>query len=492
MPARLTLLRPLALLTVFALLLLAAAPARAQGPAGGSGADAEARIARWMSDTIVDLLAQNCLGPEVGRPLTASVYGLPASEPRFGAVDRERLGDLVLRGVRAARPRLDVSALAAAGALAPVLEVGDAGRLAEALSQLGTSALPVVLRARRPAPDVARLEVVVHARGPGGIYRCNRSTALAVSLDDLSPVPDARSGDDLLTPAGANAVLLDTLAGRLGTDPISLTVDAPPCALADRLAEGFRDAYARRAAANRSTLGSAAEPALPDILATDADVDAEGKGEGEGATRLALRYRPRPAPSGVVDLTVTAGESNRETVRRSVAVAVPGGALASCRDPAPASRSDPGADQRPDRPVNVTNGLNACGAIVSLDVSPASAGVGDALSVRARVRGCEPALFARAPDKLTPIPTAIFDRREGPDGSTLYEASPSATNRLVVLENDAVGTHRVGLLCGCAAGDREDLIDRFGRLDPLLRGEGGEGRLPDGTAYAFRAFERVE
>ncbi|WP_167591829.1 hypothetical protein [Jiella endophytica] len=343
-----------ALRAVMALLLAGAMAASSLEAARAAGADdtldlIEARL----RDTVADVLTRNCIGLKEPRPFTVTFYGLPIGDPHFTQNDRQRVNDLVLRGLREARRvAVDVSAAADAGALAPISGLGtqDQNQLATALSRLGSSTLPIVLKATRPEPGVARIDMSVFARGADGAYGCNRSIAFNLALDTLEPMADSRSPRDYLTLEGAYRAALDTLAPRLKSLPgVYLKSSADPgCAYLDRAAERFQDAYYGADQLNVSS--GLAGRNLPDLLLGE-------PAEGDETAILDLAFTVPSQPADTLDILASLRSKGRLLSRQRFSVAAESGEFDACRMvPEAVNEPQPDTVDTPDPTPTASNG----------------------------------------------------------------------------------------------------------------------------------------
>ena len=298
-----------------------------------------------LRDTVADILTRNCIGPSEPRPFTVTFYGLPLGDPHFTANDRQRINEIVLRGLREARRvAVDVSAAADAGALAPISGLGerDQNQLATALSRLGSSTLPIVLRATRPEPGVARIDLALFARGADGAYGCNRSIAFNLELDTIEPRGDSRSPRDYLTLDGAFRVALNTLSPRLKSLPgIYLNVTQnPACSYLDRAAERFQDAYYSTGSMDFSAARQTRD--LPDLL-LGAPLD------GSDAATLSLAFTVPRQPADTLDILASLQAGGRLLSSQRFSVAAEADEFDACRQ-APQRAEEP--QRRPDRPAD--------------------------------------------------------------------------------------------------------------------------------------------
>ncbi|MCE7030761.1 hypothetical protein [Jiella avicenniae] len=290
--------------------------------------DTLALIEERLRDTVADVVTRNCIGPEEARPYTVTFYGLPIADPHFSANDRQRINQLVLTGLREARRvAVDVSAAGDAGALAPIAGLGspDQNQLATALDRLGSSTLPIVLKASRPEPGVARIDLSVFARGAGGAYGCNRSIAFNLALDSLEPRPDSRSSRDYLTLEGAYSLALQALAPRLksASGVYVKGEKKPDCAFLDRAVERFQDSYY---GTGQMDFGAGrVDRDLPDLLLGEPAAD------GDAAT-LELAFTVPDQPDDTLDILASLQSRGRLLSRQRFSVAAETEEFDACRE----------------------------------------------------------------------------------------------------------------------------------------------------------------
>ncbi|MCQ0989165.1 hypothetical protein [Jiella marina] len=539
---------------VIMLVLSAPLVAGVNGTARAQGTDDTlALIEDRLQNTVADILTRNCIGPGEPRPFTVTFYGLPFTDPHFSQNDRERINQTVLTGLREARRvSIDVSAAENAGALAPISgqDASDRTALANALSRLGSSTLPIVLKATRPEPNIARLDMAVFARGAEGAYGCNRSITFNLDLGTLEPVRDSRGFRDYVTLDGAYGMALDSLAPRLkGVTGIWLDTQTDnSCPYISRAVSRFEDAYYGNGQVNFSA--GLTDRNLPDFLL-------EEPGEGDGAATLALKYSVPEGVENTLDLLVSLTAKGRVLSRQRFSVAAETQDLDACR-PAPATAdatpvdggevppTDPqnaadtgqagdGADRvastgNPDEPggapdvardgtVNSVpqpiddpdatepgedlatldqSSAPACqerGEILDFTVGPRIARTGDRLSLRGLVRQCQPVFFAYASGKVTPVPLRIFELGSQPSGAISYESSPETKIKLYLEEQDPVGLNKIVLFCSsCVVNPAQsDLVEWLrGVRDRLASDQrSGAATLPNGVGYAFGSVEKV-
>ncbi|MCB8838421.1 hypothetical protein [Aurantimonas sp. VKM B-3413] len=441
--------------------------------AAADGPDAAKEIRQALDRTLIDVFTSGCIGADQNSPYSVSFYGLPLADPHFSGNDRSRLNSLVLSAINGTEAKLNVSPVENAGALAPISSGGEADReaLARALSQLGTSTLPMVLKATRPTPETARLELVVFARDGSGAYRCSRSVTQSVGLADLGPADSAVSSTDFVTLDGAYRLALGDMAPLFADlDTLRLETSVPQtCAFFDRAADRFQDAYYRSGTLDFGagrTVGR-----LPALAAPQADD--RSKAGGETDALLSLRFTVPSDTPGALDLLVTFLKDKRLHYRRSYQVATDGASLETCTAP-------PACVER--------------GEIVDFSVGPALTRTGDKLSVRASVRQCQPVFFAVAGGRATPIPLQIFDLLPGPDGTTIYRADPETRHALIIEESDPIGAHRLGLICSsCTPEPAREVLGRWlSTIRDDLAGDAPDpiAKMPDGVGYAIGTFEK--
>ena len=457
-------------LLLFAAMALASLPtaAAAETPSGATAA-----IRQALDRALIDIFTSGCVGPEEARPYSVSFYGLPVADPHFSGNDRNRLNTLVLSAITGAEAKLNVSPVENAGALAPIASGGEADRaaLARVLSQLGTSTLPMVLKATRPTPDAARLDLVVFARDRTGAYRCSRSVTESVGLADLTPTAASASSTDFVTLDGAYRLALGELAPLLADiDTLRLDTSVPQaCAYFDRATDRFQDAYYRSGTLDVGA-GRTVGP-LPALAAPQSGDQPQAAGEADAV--LSLRFTVPSDTPGALDLLVTVLKDKRLHYRRSFQVATDGASLDSCMAP-------PACVER--------------GEIVDFSVGPALTRTGDKLAVRASVRQCQPVFFEIAGGRATPIPLQVFDLLPGPGGATIYRADPKTRQALIVQDGDPVGTHRLGLFCSSCQSDPAQ--ESLGRWLSAIRADLAAGapdridRTENGVGYAIGTFEK--
>ncbi|NDW02925.1 hypothetical protein [Jiella pacifica] len=329
--------------------------------ASGAAARAEesgdtlALIEERLRDTVADVVTRNCIGPSEAKPYTVTFYGLPINDPHFSANDRQRINQLVLTGLREARRvAVDVSAAGDAGALAPISGLGRVDRiqLATALDRLGSSTLPIVLKASRPEPGVARIDLSVFARGAGGAYGCNRSIAFNLALDSLEPKPDSRSARDYLTLEGAYGLVLQALAPRLksASGVYVRSGKKPACAYLDRAVERFQDAYYGTGQMDVGT--GRVDRDLPDLLL------GEPAEEGDAAT-LELAFTVPDEPDDTLDVLASLQSRGRLLSRQRFSVAAETDDFDACRErPQAVVENVPEQPQIPDAPGQAGDGTS--------------------------------------------------------------------------------------------------------------------------------------
>ena len=322
------------------------------GRAAGSD-DTLGLIEERLRDTVADIVTRNCIGQGEGKPYTVTFYGLPINDPHFSANDRQRINQLVLTGLREARRvAVDVSAAGDAGALVPISGLGtaDQSQLATALDRLGSSTLPIVLKATRPEPGVARIDLSVFARGAGGAYGCNRSIAFNLALDSLEPKPDSRSARDYLTLEGAYRLALQTLAPRLkSASGVYVKGDRKPaCAYLDRAVERFQDSYY---GTGQMDFGAGrVDRDLPDLLLGEPAAD------GDAAT-LELAFTVPDQPDDTLDILASLQSRGRLLSRQGFSVAAETVDFDACREkPQPVAANGPEEPKAPGTPAQTDDG----------------------------------------------------------------------------------------------------------------------------------------
>lgn len=327
----------------FAVLMVAVAvgsPLGASAQTAGSE-DTLALIEERLRDTVADIVTRNCIGPAEAKPYTVTFYGLPINDPHFSANDRQRINQLVLTGLREARRvAVDVSAAGDAGALVPISGLGtaDQSQLATALDRLASSTLPIVLKATRPEPDVARIDLSVFARGAGGAYGCNRSIAFNLALDTLEPKPDSRGSRDYLTLEGAYALALQNLARPLKTaSGVYVKGESKSaCAYLDRAVERFQDSYYGTGKMDFGT--GRVDRDLPDLLLGEPAADSD-------AATLALAFTVPIQPDDTLDILASLQSRGRLLSRQRFSVAAETEDFDACREqPQVVAVGGPGPD----------------------------------------------------------------------------------------------------------------------------------------------------
>ncbi|MBO0905777.1 hypothetical protein [Jiella sonneratiae] len=298
------------------------------GPASAAGRDDAVRlVASEFERAFAGFSSSNCIGPEERRPYEATFYGIPAGDPHFTDGDRNRINQLVLDGLQApSSVQKSVSAAANAGALAPITGLGttDQNQLAAALDKLGSSTFPSVLKASRPEPGVARLDLSVFARGGAGAYGCNRSISFNLALDTLEPMADTRGARDYVTLDGAYRLALDQLAPRLGnvSGVYLKPSETPSCAYVERAVERFEDAY--YGSGQMDFAAGRTNRTLPDLL-----IDAPGA-DSDAAT-LELAFTVPDRPDDTFGILASLRAKGRLLSRQRFAVAAESDELDECR-----------------------------------------------------------------------------------------------------------------------------------------------------------------